>query len=137
MQAKPQQDVALIGIGGWLLLLVIKLSIGALTRLIGGLAELNHPVGLVNLAFALVAGVSAYLLVRRSPKGVLLAKVFLGAEAFYYVLELLPPTSVANPFKTVGFFCASILYLAYLFRSKRVKNTYFPVPLSMAAQTGR
>jgi len=58
----------------------------------------------------------------------LFAKIFLIVEAAYYVLELLPPISVDNPVKTAGFFAASILYLVYLFRSKRVKNTYFPQP---------
>jgi hypothetical protein len=137
MQTEPQQDARLIGIGGWLLLLVIKLSVGGLTRLLGGLAESNHGVGLLNIAFGVIAGIAAYLLMRKNAKGVLLAKIFLGAEALYYVLELIPPTSVANPFKTLGFFCASVLYLAYLFRSKRVKNTYFPAPLSMAAKAGK
>jgi hypothetical protein len=68
------------------------------------------------------------LLTTKNRKGVLFAKIFLIVEAAYYVLELLPPISVDNPVKTAGFFAASILYLVYLFRSKRVKNTYFPQP---------
>jgi hypothetical protein len=137
MQEEPLRDARLIGIGGWLLLLVIKLSIGTVVRLLAGIAESNHLVGLLNLAFALVGGVSAYLLVIKSPKGVLLAKIVLGGEAVYYLLEVVPPISVANPFKTAGFFCVSVLYLAYLFRSKRVKNTYFPMPPSLAAQANK
>lgn len=39
----------------------------------------------------------------------------------YYLLELLND----GPIKAVGFLVASVLYLIYLFRSARVKNTYF------------
>lgn len=123
-------NAKLVGIGGWLLLLIIKLWFGAAVRVLGGIAEPNHLLALLNFGFAALAGIAAYLLGRKNPTGVMLAKIFLAAEAVYYVLELLPPASVDNPFKTAGFLTASVLYFIYLFRSKRVKNTYFPEPLA-------
>jgi hypothetical protein len=128
-QVATSPDARLTGIGGWLLLLIIKLWIGAVVRFLVGIADATHPVGVLNLAFAALGGAAAYLLGSKSPKGVMLAKIVLAADACYYVLELLPPISVANPFKTAGFLVASILYIAYLFLSKRVKNTYFPAAL--------
>ena len=122
-------DAKLIGIGGWLLLLILKLWVGAAVRVLGGIAAPNHLVALLNFGFAALAGTAAYMLGRKNPKGVMLAKILLAAEAVYYVLELVPPASVDNPFKTAGFLTASVLYFIYLFRSKRVKNTYFPEPL--------
>lgn len=123
-------DAKLVGIGGWLLLLIIKLWVGVAVRLLGGIGEPNHLVALLNFGFAALAAITAYLLGRKDPKGVMLARFFLAAEAVYYLLELLPPTSSVNPFKTAGFLTASVLYFIYLFRSKRVKNTYFPEPLA-------
>ena len=131
-QAVPLSDTSpdakLVGVGGWLLLLVIKLWAGAAVRILVGITLPNHLEALLNIGFGVLSGTAAFLLTSKNRKGVLLAKIFLIAEAAYYVLELLPPTSVDNPFKTAGFFVASILYLIYLFRSKRVKNTYFPQP---------
>jgi hypothetical protein len=121
----PSTGTRLTGIGGWLLLLIIKLWIGAVIRFLGGIAEPTHPVGVLNLVFGALGGAAAYLLGSKNSKGVMLAKIVLAADALYYVLELLPPISVANPFKTAGFLVASILYVAYLFGSERVKNTYF------------
>lgn len=124
-------DAKLVGIGGWLSLLIIKLSLGAAVRVLVGIALPNHLEALLNIGFGVLSGIAAFLLLIRNRKGVLLAKIFLATEAAYYVLELLPPTSVDNPFKTSGFFVASILYLIYLFRSERVKNTYFPQPVEV------
>lgn len=132
--AQPSIDISsnakLVGIGGWLLLLIVKLWIGAAVRVLSGIAQPNHLVALLNFAFAALAGTAAYLLSRKNRKGVVLAKILLAAEAAYYALELMPPASVDNPFKTAGFFTASVLYFIYLFRSKRVKNTYSPEPLT-------
>lgn len=46
-------DSRLTGIGGWLLLLIIKLWVSTLVRGLGGMAELGQIVGVVNLGFAL------------------------------------------------------------------------------------
>lgn len=58
----------LVGIGGWLLLLIVKLWIGAAIRLLGGIVE--GPIFL-NLGFAAFGASAAYLLGRKRPKGVL------------------------------------------------------------------
>ncbi|MGA2338517.1 MAG: hypothetical protein ABSF75_01380 [Terracidiphilus sp.] len=123
-----ESNSKLVGIGGWLLLLIIKLWAGTALRILAGAALPNHAEGMLNVGFGLLSGIAAFLLTTKNRKGVLFAKIFLIVEAAYYVLELLPPISVDNPVKTAGFFAASILYLVYLFRSKRVKNTYFPQP---------
>jgi hypothetical protein len=123
-----QSDSKLVGLGGWLLLLVIKLWLGAAGRILVGVTLSNHGEALLNVGFGVLSLAAALLLTIKNRNGVLLAKIFLAADAAYYVLELLPPTSVDNPFKTAGFCVASIFYFIYLFRSKRVKNTYFPQP---------
>jgi hypothetical protein len=126
--AHDTSDAKLVGIGGWLLLLIIKLLVGTALRVLVGIAMPNHLAGVFNIGFGVLSGTAAFLLINRNRKGVLLAKIFLAAEALYYALELLPPASVDNPFKTCGFAAASVLYFIYLARSKRVKNTYFQQP---------
>jgi hypothetical protein len=118
-------NTKLVGIGGWLLLLIVKLWVGVAVRLLAGIAEQNHAIALLNFAFAAFAAIAAYLLGQKRPKGVLLAKILLAAEAVYYILELLMSSADLNSFKTTGFLIASVLYLIYLFRSARVRNTYF------------
>jgi len=97
-------DSRLTGIGGWLLLLIIKLWVSALIRGLGGIVELGQIMGGVNLAFALLAGTSAFLLGVKNPKGVLFGKLFLVADVIYYALELVPPTSSTNPSRPQDFF---------------------------------
>lgn len=127
---KPH-DVEPAGVGGWLLILVIKMWVGMVVRGLGGIADSDTLVVLLlNLSLAALAGVGAYLLGRKNAKGVLIAKIYLALEAVYYLAALVAPAQGSNQFKMTGFFVASILYLLYMFRSKRVKNTYFPQRLS-------
>lgn len=130
-QAAPSldtsSDVKLVGVGGWLLLLVIKLSVGAVVLILAGIAGTNRVGSMLVIGLGVLSGITAFLLTTGNSKGVLLAKLFLGIEAAYYAFELLPPVS-DNPYKTTEFLILSILYIIYLFRSKRVKNTYFPQP---------
>jgi len=124
----------LIGVGGWLALLIVKLSISAISR---GLAGFQQPISLlgsVNIIFAGLACIVAYLLGTKNPKAVLWAKIFLIADAAYYVLEVLDAvtSSSTDPsplwFKPLGYLIASILWFLYLMKSKRVKNTFSGQP---------
>ncbi|MGB7282843.1 MAG: hypothetical protein WBE13_11315 [Candidatus Acidiferrum sp.] len=112
----------LSGIRGWLLLLIIVLCLNAFIHL----AEAMKAVDLTSgpsleayLAFALagLAGSAAVLLTRRKTKGVLLAKIFLWAMVGVGALRILELHRV-DP-QTVG----AALWLAYIYRSKRIKNT--------------
>lgn len=132
-QVKARPTLALTGIGGWLLLLIVRLWIGAAIRLIGGLAVGLSLLGLFSFASAALAGVAAYLLGRKNAKGVMVAKVFLAADASYYLLELIVSmlggaSNDSGPlppwFKPSGYLVACVLWFAYLVRSERVKNTH-------------
>lgn len=132
------QGIVVTGIRGWLLLLIVKLWVGAVVRLLGGFAGFSDGaslVALLNLGCGVLAGTAAYLLGTKNPKGVLLAKIYLAIDALYYLLALVESihgaadgSQLPSWFKPAGFFAASLLYLAYLSRSKRVRNTYVPIP---------
>ncbi|MGB8481471.1 MAG: hypothetical protein WCE63_21905 [Acidobacteriaceae bacterium] len=117
-------DTRLIGIGGWLLILVIKLCSSTITRLLVGVAAMNHLIGILNISVAALAGAAAYLLIRKNSTGVALAKLYLIIDILWYALELMTG-STENSFKTGGFLAAAALFLIYLYRSQRIKNTYF------------
>jgi len=116
------------GIGGWLLLLIIKLSVGAVGRGLSAIGSTSLPLILADLAFAGVGGAAVLMLGYKNPKGVLFAKIYLAADAIYYLLAIVNSAlgDQADMFRLSGFFVASLLYFLYLFKSERVKNTYFP-----------
>lgn len=122
--AKP--DTKLVGVGGWLLLLVVKLLLGGLILIVDGISGTDRVSSILIIGLGVLSGITAILLLTGNRKGVLLAKITLGIEAALYLLELLPPSD--NPYKYGEFFVLSIPYIIYLFRSKRVKNTYFAQP---------
>jgi len=123
--ASMEPKSPLTGIGGLLLLLIVRLWVGALIRLLSGMVTPSHAVGFVNIFFAAMGGTAAFLLGAQSPKGLKLTKVFLVAEAVYFALELLLPASGSDSAAPLGYLVASIAWLLYLLRSKRVQNTYF------------
>lgn len=134
--ANLKPTIGATSIGGWLLLLIVRLWIGTAVRVIGGLAVGFSFLGLFSFASAALAGIAAYLLGRKNGKGVLIAKIFLATDASYYLLALISSMfggasneSGALPpwFKPTGYLIACVLWFAYLIRSERVKNTYFPV----------
>jgi hypothetical protein len=127
-QVTPGTDAKLVGIGGWLLLLIVKLWIGSVVLIFSGIVGTNHLGTMLVIGLGVLSGAAALLLTITNRKGVLLAKIFLALEAAYFLFELLPPVSSDNTFKTTEFLILTVLYLIYLFRSKRVKNTYFPQP---------
>jgi hypothetical protein len=148
-QAEPSQKETqeVTGIGGWLLLLIIRLWIGAVTRTIGGLATGLSLPGILSFGYAALAGVAAFLLGRKSAKGVMAAKSYLAADGLYYALALLdsmigdatPQLNSSFPpwFKPSGYLIASVLWIVYLARSERVKNTYFLANAEVAQAPSR
>jgi hypothetical protein len=135
VSASHARAAAVSGIGGWLLLLIIRLWIGTGIRVIGGVAAGLSLLGIFSLGSAALAGVAAYLLGRKSAKGVMVAKIYLVVDGLYYILALLdsmldgaPQLSGGLPpwFKPSGYLVACVLWLLYLAHSERVKNTYCP-----------
>jgi hypothetical protein len=139
----------LTGVGGWLLLLIVKLWISAAVRVLGGFSAGVSALGMTNSSGAdvaaelalsaanvlagILAGVAGYLLMRKSAKGPLFAKIFLVLDAGYYLLSLLSALGGAASaagdsfpawFKPTGYLLASVVWFAYLLRSRRVANTY-------------
>ena len=122
-------DAIPTGINGWLLLLVIKLWFGAVLRVFVGIAELPHLLGIFNLVYGLAGGYAGFLLTTRNPRGVKAAKIFLLADAAYYLLvfgDALLGGEASRAVREGGFCVASVLYFLYLGASKRVKATYSP-----------
>jgi hypothetical protein len=132
-------DAGLIGIGGWLGLLIVRLWIGTVLRVLEGLGD-GFGAGMTGLGLfcicsAVLSAAAAFLLGIKHPKGVIVAKVYLALDACLYAVELIFGSSeIANQtnagfpywFKPSGFLAACILWIAYLSLSKRVRNTYFP-----------
>jgi len=139
-----------------LLLLIVKLWIGAAVRILGGYTAGASALGMTNASGAdvaaemglsavsviagVLAGIAAYLLMRKSAKAPPFAKVYLLLDAGYYLLWLLSALagvqfetggSFTGWFKPSGYLLACLIWFAYLLRSRRVANTY---PKSLAVQ---
>lgn len=142
-----------VGVGGWLLLLIVKLGYGACLRVVGGFSQVSAAMGMTNrsggvvavamtlavgsISFGLLDGVAAFLLKAENPKGLLFAKIALMLDVVYYLLALggtltgIASLCDSSPrwFRPIGFLVASLIWLAYLKRSRRVANTFFkPLP---------
>ena len=59
-----KSTIGVTGIGGWLLLFVVKLWFGAAVRVLGGMAAGFSLLGAFNVGFGVLGGVSAYMLGR-------------------------------------------------------------------------
>jgi hypothetical protein len=102
---------------------------------------------ILSFGYAALAGVAAFLLGRKSAKGVMAAKIYLAADGLYYALALLdsmigdatPQLNSSFPpwFKPSGYLIASVLWIVYLARSERVKNTYFLANAEVAQAPSR
>ena len=156
-QSEPEPEGP-SGVAGWLLLLVLKfwldtavriaIGVGAVLAIfdLGGITSISGDAGLkpalANIAAGIFAAVTAVLLIRKSTKGPLFAKILLLADAGYYAWSMLnalhappPPVPAALPVwaKPGILGLASLAWFAYLLASKRVRNTYMrpsrrPVP---------
>ncbi|MFI5420046.1 MAG: hypothetical protein ACHQ1H_03680 [Nitrososphaerales archaeon] len=120
-------DTKLAGIGGWLTLLLLKLWVGSAIRLVSVFVAPSHLDSTINAVFAIVGVATAYLMTVKNSKGVLLAKIFFLMEALYYFLDF---AAERNP-KSIGWTIGSLVWILYLFFSKRVRNTYYPETISM------
>jgi hypothetical protein len=129
-----------VGVGGWLLVLCVlllvwqPLSLGLLVSgVLDDLALRGVPLALVLVLRVIVAafGIAAGLaLVNRRPGAVALAKASLVASAatdvFVYATPYFPSNRMPGetPFYIAAALAYYIVWLAYLFRAKRVKNTF-------------
>ena len=133
-------DLMTSGVGGWLLVLCllllvgqpINLAIGA-ARALGALPIRGLPLALVVLGQLMVAGIgvgAGLALVGRRRGAATFAKWSLllsaGMDVFAYTTPFLPNNRL--PGTTPLFVIASLTYyaiwIAYLFRSKRVRSTF-------------
>jgi len=128
------------GVGGWLLvfclLLIVwqPLSLGlAAAAVLDDLAVRGLPLALVILLRVLVTalGIAAGLaLMNRRPAAVTMAKASLVASAatdtFVYLTPFYPSNRMPGetPFYVVAALAYYTIWLAYLFRARRVKNTF-------------
>jgi hypothetical protein len=129
-----------VGVGGWLLvlcaLLIVwqPLSLGwVASSVLGDLALRGLPLALVVLlrvlvtAFGIAAGIA---LLNRRPAAVPMAKASLMASAatdtFVYLTPFFPSNRMPGetPFYVAAALAYYVIWLAYLFRAKRVKNTF-------------
>lgn len=128
------------GVGGWLLVLCLllivwqPLSLGlAAAAVLDDLAVRGLPLALVILLRVLVTalGIAAGLaLMNRRPAAVTMAKASLVASAatdtFVYLTPFYPSNRMPGdtPFYVVAALAYYTIWLAYLFRARRVNNTF-------------
>jgi hypothetical protein len=100
-------------------------------------------VGVFSYGSVALSIVAALLLGFKNARGVTLAKIYLAVDAIYYALSVVDSvlgdglqvgSSMPPWFKPLGYLIASVLWLVYLFRSQRVKNTYFPTVMQVNAE---
>ena len=122
------------GIGGWLAFFILGLFVnGAILSF----ESLNMPLDasnalpmLMGLSLAVLAFSAAVLLLRTNPRGILLAKVFIGTNLLVHGLAIVGSlwrcscgrSSVGRHGKRVLLF--SLIWITYLQQSVRVKNTF-------------
>jgi hypothetical protein len=128
------------GVGGWLLVLCLllivwqPLSLGlAASAVLDDLAIRGLPLALVILLRIVVAafGIAAGLaLMNRRPAAVAMAKASLVASAatdtFVYLTPFYPSNRMPGdtPLYVAAAFAYCVIWIVYLFRAKRVKNTF-------------
>ena len=124
-ERRPQ----LRGVSGWLLFLCIILLVILPLRLAALLWALLTMPGLVDpVAFAIVVGlpllgiVGGVLLYREHLLGLRLVQVFFGLQVAFGVVGLIAGGGAGRGILSVP---AAGAWLAYLFLSERVRNTYF------------
>jgi hypothetical protein len=138
--SQPEQIDGPAGVRGWLLVLCALLLIGQPLSLGLAASSMLDVVPMRGLSLALVLtlrllvtamGIAAGLaLLARRAAAVMLAKVALVASAATDVFVYSTPYYPSNrlPGDTAWFIAGSLVYhgvwLAYLFRSARVRNTY-------------
>jgi len=141
----PPERRGPVGLGGWLILLILRLWTGTALRVFDGVSAIvilfgitNTPLargmvqGASNAAVGILAAIAAILLMRKSRKGPLFAQIFLIADAAYYVVVRFVLPRAATPaaeiypwLKPTLYLISTVLCIVYLLRSERVANTYF------------
>ena len=120
----------LTGVRGWLLFFVIVMFFNALLAL--GVSATVGAGAIVTLPLFGVALAAGIQLVRKKKSGVLLAKIFLYANCGVAMLAVIIAAAtgadgIALTQSVLYMFRALLfggIWLAYLYRSKRVANTY-------------
>lgn len=116
------------GIGGWLAVFVVGFLGfgGVLGNIATAIAFLNADSAYAALdasirgSLACLAIVALVLMLQKNPKGLLWARILLGANVIVGLLLLIPPSNIDG----VKYVLGSIIWVVYLSMSKRVKNTY-------------
>jgi len=111
------------GIGGWLLVFLLWLALTSGLSLLVGLRQTGYKRGALG-AYGVLGVVTIVQLVRKQPSGVPLAKTLLVFVIGMLILEI---GQVRTRQQGAGFTRNLIiagLWLAYLAKSERVKNTF-------------
>jgi hypothetical protein len=137
-ERRPQ----LRGVSGWLLFLCISLMIllpvrvglflWAILSTPGALGRFSAAVLMPVLVLPLLGIVGGVLLYREHVLGVRLVQAFFGLQVLLGVIALIGGAAGA-----LLFLLPSAAWLAYLFRSERVRNTYFKETTRDAAEVFR
>ena len=151
-EARDQKS-ELSGVGGWLAFLCITLLVlTPLSMLVQIIAVLSVPnadtldqtVGLgLGIGLGGFAAFAGYCLVRLRPNAVLITKAYLFVNMGFWVLiglsAMLVPEAAAelSPRDIAQPIIVSSAWLAYLYRSERVRNTYAKSSVQDAADVFR
>jgi len=131
---KPANDVdeGPEGLGGWLILVVIFLAYVAIHYTIRGIREIAHGAGLVSLlrfVFGEICAICLVCMFKKSSWFPTLYIAILGTNLGIWVIgliTLLTRHGDAAAFLPLFFYetAFSIIWIIYMLRSKRVKNTF-------------
>jgi len=120
---KLDKSSNLKGIGGWLALLIFRFWMAALS----GILVLPRSRMLGSLIICSATSI-AILLGKKKRLGVTLAKIYFVLECILWVLftilAIMEGEDVVMIWKYAGYALGCIIFLAYLYRSRRVQNTY-------------
>ena len=135
-----------IGIRGWLawfIVVVLGLGgiMGGIVFTVGFLRESNYVSALIGAASVVLAALALVFMCKKNPKGVFFAKAYLTLHFILAGFELVLGTAAGategHELRIVALrsIISSILWLAYIFHSKRVRNTYAITPQAAVLAT--
>src|SRR5215470_11756384 len=111
------------GIGGWLLVFLLWLALTSGLSLLVGLRQTGYKRGALG-AYGVLGVVTIVQLVRKQPSGVPLAKTLLVFVIGMLILEVAQVQTRQQGAGLIRNLILAGLWLAYLVRSERVKNTF-------------
>jgi len=106
----------LAGVGGWLAFFVVICIVVGLSRIGEAKTYMLKGLGI----FAVTTGI--ILATQRRPFAITLAKALIVANGLFALLAV-----IGGAVQAIGTIIMSVVWFSYFAKSKRVKNTYYPV----------